>query len=72
MNWCIEVGFGMWAFVGLLSGLCGLVMAGVGLAAWGERRGAAKEKLRKVQCGCAVRVVVRHGAPAANGPSLRS
>lgn len=75
MNMCIEISSGLWSFMGLLAVLCSLVLAGVVGVGVAERRGARRERLRKVQCGCAVRVVARANGPAANGaegPTLRS
>lgn len=72
MNVCVAVSSGMWSFLGLLAVLTGLVMAGLLIVSYAEKRAVRRERLRKVQCGCAVRLVARPGGAAANGPTLRS
>lgn len=79
MTYCVEIQSGMWAFMGLLAVLSGLVLAGVLVVSFFERRAAAKERAkgvarRKVFVSCAVRVGPRMALPtrAANDAHLRS
>lgn len=77
MNYCISIEPGLWAFLGLLGVLSGLVMVAVLIAGYGERRERRKaDARRRVFVTCATRIgkplPLPTRRPAANDPTLRS